>query len=156
MAAPYGFSKKKFDDVYFRDRWEAEIRTETAETRGISDHELLRCSIKCDGVTAMKTPMEKEKVDWGKFTEELKKLDADSYTPENDPDVITETLIRDLESCRTTATKRYRYNGKNTSIKPWISKTLLEEMEKRDRAWLVHKGDPNNAILRDRYKKNKE
>lgn len=141
------------DHLYYRERRVVKVSTEIIDARGISDHDMIRCEIQQDSEEPENFGVEPGRVDWIRFSKELKKLNVGNYLNEADPDKLTETLLIDIEDCRRKATKRRENTRKNTPLKPWISRSILQEMRERDKAWQRQKDDPTNPSLREQYRR---
>ena len=141
------------DHLYYRERGVVEVSTEIIDAFGISDHDIIRCVMKHDCQETENFEVISGKTDWNRFSKEPKKLNVDIYLNETDPDKLTETLLNDIDDCRRKATKTRINTRKNTPLKPWISRNILQEIRKRDKAWQRQKNEPSNPDLREQYRR---
>ena len=142
------------DHVSIREENIEKITIEIKDSGGLSDHSMILCSVE-SGTVQVEGPNEikKRRTDWKKFAEQLKDLNSQKYLREDDPDKLIESLLLEIDDCRQAATREYRVTRRSTPLKPWVNKTIINQMKRRDKLWQQLRTQPGNITLRDKFKK---
>ena len=142
----------RIDHVLIRSSHLEDIQTQVLDSEGISDHDILMCSF---STVNEKEPQTNPRhiTDWERFSDELGKLKQELYFRELDPNALVHMMMRDLEACRRTTTITTWNRKKDTPLKPWITKALLQSIRHRDRLWEDVKKNPRNPIVREHFRK---
>ena len=92
----------------------------------------MKCTIEFDKEETL-SAKHRTSTNWKKISEKLNQINSTRYLAIEDPDVLVESLMNDVDRCKresTTSVKGTRYD---TPIKQWITKEILQKMRKRDK-----------------------
>ena len=142
------------DHIFVRETHAIELEIQTLEMQKIADHKLLKLGLTYESHTTGTGKMkETERTNWLAVSEELSRAGFKKYLRMEDPEECIDTLIKEVGECRKHNTRGNTSNRYTTPIKPWITKNILRCMRTKDKLWEISKKFPNNAMLRDRFKK---
>ena len=73
-------------------------KTEILDSSGISDHSIVKCTIEYDKEVKINLK-HRTSTNWKKFSEKLNQIDSTGYLAIEDPDLLIESLLSDVERC---------------------------------------------------------
>ena len=141
------------DHVFYRAAKAEMVQAETVDSSGISDHMMIRGSMRYDYAIAQLNRGEiRSKTNRVDFTKGLLDIKPERYLEMQDPQLLIRTLVGNLEELRGRTTKAIAITRHNTPIKPWVSLRIIQMMKLRDKLWQRLRDNPVDESTREKYK----
>lgn len=134
------------DHIFFKKTRFGAIHSEVIDANGISDHEIIRCSMERGKEEERRGEIVRVQTDWNRFSDHLKNIDISRHMLESNPDILIESLLRDIELCRTETSPQITSTREARPMKPWFTTDMIICLRKETKC-----GNCTRAILTMNY-----
>ena len=140
------------DHIFYKGSATDDLLTPIVLKTNYTDHYsiILKLLLKDNNFEYMKKSKHKIIIDKKLFTNNLKLQNWDSYYACNDPEILSNILIRNINIAKEKASKKIRTNF-NIKRKEWISTRLANTIRQRDELYQKIINNPNNTQIKQQY-----